>query len=38
MPNYLGLFAVTIAIFGLLIGDAVVDREQRMQLQGVIHG
>jgi hypothetical protein len=28
--------AVTIAMFGLLIGGAVMDREQRIQLQEVI--
>ena len=30
--------AVTIAVFGLLVGGAVLDREQRLQLQEVIHG
>jgi hypothetical protein len=30
--------AVTIAMFGLLIGGAVMDREQRIQLQEVIRG
>jgi hypothetical protein len=30
--------AVAVAVFGLLIGGAVLDREQRLQLREVIHG
>jgi len=30
--------AVAVAVFGLLVGGAVLDREQRLQLREVIHG
>jgi hypothetical protein len=32
------LLAVGVAVFGLLVGAAVLDRDQRLQLREVIHG
>jgi hypothetical protein len=36
LHSYASLLAVAIAVFGLLVGGAVLDREQRMQLREVI--
>jgi hypothetical protein len=32
------LLAVGVSVFGLLVGAAVMDRDQRLQLREVIHG
>jgi len=32
------LMAVGVAVFGLLVGAAVMDRDQRLRMQEVIHG
>jgi hypothetical protein len=34
----LSFVAVSVAVFGLLIGGAVLDREQRLQLMEAVHG
>jgi hypothetical protein len=36
LHSYASLLAVAIAVFGLLVGSAVLDREQRLQLREVI--
>jgi hypothetical protein len=36
LHSYASLLAVAIAVFGLLVGGAVLDREQQLQLREVI--